>query len=90
MATYAAAHSKPIMLGEWALGGHNGAKPYDNVTAVSTVFQWATTHPTSVKALMYFNYDKGTTHHMLKDYSDGAAAFRNATVGKSTYLYDVK
>lgn len=73
MAEQAASHDKPLMLAEWAPSSPSPdvAQPFD------LVFQWALSHPDTVKALVYFNYGSNTVDHFLVDHPVGAAAYRS-------------
>lgn len=72
MAEQAAAHSKPLMLAEWAPStpAPDVAEPFD------VVFSWALKYPHTVKALIYFNYGSTKVDHFLVDHPVGAAAYR--------------
>lgn len=72
MARQAAAHSKPLMLAEWAPSSPapDVAEPFD------LVFDWALQYPDTVKALVYFNFGSSTVDHFLVDHPVGAAEYR--------------
>ena len=72
MAEQAAAHSKPLMLAEWAPStpSPDVGSPFDEI------FQWALRYPDTVKALVYFNYGSSRVDHFLVDHPVGATEYR--------------
>lgn len=86
MAEFAAAHKKPIMLGEWAV---NTPHP-DTADPVNLVFDWAERYPNTVKALVYFDFITQGKDFTLEGHPVGAAAFRARTVNNPRYINNLE
>jgi hypothetical protein len=85
MAAFALVHGKPLMLSEWS---PNLPNP-DTAAAIFVVFNWASSWPDTVKALVYFDYDVSSGDHTLVDHPVGAAEFRLLTKDNPHYLTSV-
>ena len=85
MAEIAHVYNKPLMLAEWS---PNLPNP-DTAAPIDLVFDWAEEYPTTVKALVYFDYTASTGDHTLVDHPVGAAEFRKLTVGNPNFLDNV-
>jgi len=81
LASFAAAHRKPLMLAEWA---PDLPKP-DTAAAMDLIFDWAAAHPRTVKALVYFDFTVGAKDFTLLDHPGGAAEFRRRTASGPEY-----
>jgi len=82
MASFAAGHHKPVMLAEWA---PQLPQP-DTAAPVDLILDWATAHPDSVKALVYFDFVVGAKDYQLVDHALGAAELRRRTQFDPKYL----
>lgn len=84
-AAFAAAHGKPLMIAEWA-----PALPQpDTAAAMDLVFAFAAAHPTTVKALVYFDFATGGKDYRLASHPVGAADFRKRVDGNPHVLLTV-
>ena len=81
IAGFAAAHTKPVMLAEWA---PNTPHP-DTADPINLVFDWAESHP-NVKALVYFDFVTQGKDFTLTDHPVGAATYRARTHLNPRYL----
>jgi hypothetical protein len=84
-AKFAAAHHKPLMVGEWA---PNLPEP-DTAAAMQLIPDYAAQYPKTVKALVYFDFTGGGKDYTLVDHPVGAAALRKIIDGNSHYLSTV-
>lgn len=82
LATFAAGHSKPLMLAEWA---PQLPQP-DTAAPVDLILDWAAAHPATVKALVYFDFVVGSKDFQLVDHALGAAELRRRTQFDPKYL----
>jgi hypothetical protein len=81
-AAFAVQHGKPLMIAEWA-----PALPQpDTTAAMDLIFQFAAAHPSTVKALVYFDFDTNGKDYTLADHPVGAADFRKRVDGDSHFL----
>lgn len=87
LANYAAAHDKPLMVGEWARG--NAGNLPDSPDTVNLMFDWAAQYPNTVKAMLYFDVTNDY-HHEIETRPITAQAYRNKVVGNSRYIYDLQ
>jgi hypothetical protein len=85
IATFAAAHGKPLMLSEWS---PNLPHP-DSVSPIDLILSWAAVWPNTVKALVYFDFNVSTGDHTLVDHPVGAAELRRLTVGNPRFLSSI-
>lgn len=85
LASFAAAHRKPLMLAEWA---PQLPQP-DAAAAVDLVLDWAAAHPATVKALVYFDFSVEAKDFRLIDHPIGAAELRRRTRSDPKYLETV-
>jgi hypothetical protein len=81
-AAFAAQHKKPLMVAEWA-----PALPQpDTAAAMNLILDFAADNPTTVKALVYFDFNTDGKDYTLKDHPVGAAAFRAKVDGNPHFL----
>ena len=79
---FAAQHKKPLMVAEWA-----PALPQpDTAAAMDLIFDFAATHPKTVKALVYFDFNTNGKDYTLKNHPVGAVEFRKRVDGNSHFL----
>jgi hypothetical protein len=88
-ATFAAAHNKPLMLAEWALGELGSDSAPDNSAVMDIVFGWANKYPDTVGALVYFDNVTQGTDFTLESHPNAAASFRSYTGSGSRYILTV-
>jgi hypothetical protein len=81
-AKFAQQHDKPLMVAEWA-----PALPQpDTVAAMDLILDFAKQNPTTVKALVYFDFNTNGKDYTLKDHPVGAAEFRKQVDGNPHFL----
>jgi hypothetical protein len=81
-AAFADRHDKPLMVADWA-----PALPQpDTTAAMDLIFQFAAANPTTVKALVYFDFDTDGKDYTLADHPVGAADFRRRVDGDPHFL----
>jgi hypothetical protein len=81
-AAFADQHDKPLMVAEWA-----PALPQpDTAAAMDLILDFAAANPTTVKALVYFDFNTNGKDYTLKDHPIGAAEFRKRVDGNPHFL----
>ena len=81
-AAFATQHAKPLMIAEWA-----PALPQpDTAAAMDLILDFAADNPTTVKALVYFDFNTNGKDYTLKDHPIGAAELRKKVDGNPHFL----
>jgi hypothetical protein len=85
IASFAASRAKPLMLAERA---SNSPHP-DTAAPTDLVLDWAQQHPSTVKALVYFDFQTQGKDFTLVDRPGAAAEFRARTANRGRYVLAV-